>query len=78
MSIVVIGTPIDVRGFTLAGVEGYVVDTRDAVERCVDEILRADAEALLIFSSSASELIADRCQRWRREGSGPAFEVLPR
>lgn len=78
MNVFVIGTPSDVRGFSLAGVQGYGCESRDAAEGCVDEILSVDAEAVLIFSWSASELIADRCTRWRREGSGPAFEVLPR
>jgi vacuolar-type H+-ATPase subunit F/Vma7 len=78
VSTFVIGTPIDVRGFSLAGVQGYVCESRDEVDRCVDEILRADAEAVLIVSPSAFELVADRFTRWRREGSGPVFEVLPR
>lgn len=78
MNVFVIGTPLDVRGFSLAGVRGFVCESRDDVERRVDEILRADAEAIVVFSDSASEWIADRCARWRRDGSGPAFEVLPR
>ena len=77
MSIVVIGTSEDVRAFRLAGVEGHVCDTRDAVDRCIDEIVAKDADALLIFSPSASALVEDRTTQWRRDGTGPAFEVVP-
>ena len=78
MNVFVIGTPADVRGFRLAGVPGFVCDSRDVIDRHVDEILHADRDAVVIFSAAASELIADRCAQWRRDGTGPAFEVLPR
>ena len=78
MNIFVIGTPADVRGFRLAGVPGFVCDSRDVIDRRLDEILRTDPDAIVIFSGAASELVADRCARWRRDGTGPAFEVLPR
>ena len=77
MSIFVIGTSADVRAFRLAGVEGYVCDSRDEVEKCIDDIVTKDADALLIFSPSASGLVENRTAQWRRDGTGPAFEVLP-
>lgn len=77
MSIFLIGTSEDVRAFTLAGVEGYVCDSRDAVEKCIDDIVAKDRDALLIFSPSASGLVENRTAQWLREGTGPAFEVLP-
>lgn len=77
MNVFLIGTQTDVRGFTLAGVRGFVCESRDVAESRVDDILRTDPDAILIFSSSAADLIADRRARWQREGRGPAFEVLP-
>ncbi|MGZ7030379.1 MAG: V-type ATP synthase subunit F [Thermoanaerobaculia bacterium] len=78
MNVFVIGTPADVRGFSLAGVRGFICETREAVEQRVGELLGVDPDAVLVFSSEAGDLISDRCARWRREASGPAFEILPR
>jgi vacuolar-type H+-ATPase subunit F/Vma7 len=77
VNVFLIGTDADVRGFSLAGVRGFVCGSRRSVEQRVDEILRSDAGAVLIFSAETADLIADRCAQWRREGTGPLFEILP-
>ena len=75
---ILIGTPGDARGFTLAGVESWVCDSRQAVDQKIDEVLQREADAVLIFSAAAYDLAADRCMQWRREGQGPTFVILPR
>jgi vacuolar-type H+-ATPase subunit F/Vma7 len=78
MNVFVIGTPVDVRGFSLAGVHGFICGSREAVEKRVDQLLDLDPEAVLVFSKDASDMIIDHCAKWRREAKGPAFEILPR
>ncbi len=74
---VLIGTGSDARGFALAGLDTHVCNTRDEVEKTLDSVLHTTADPLVIFSKSAAELIADRCAKWRRDGTGPLFVALP-
>jgi vacuolar-type H+-ATPase subunit F/Vma7 len=74
---VLIGTESDARGFALAGVETHVCNTREEVVTTIDRVNAAIAEPLVILSKKAAELIADRCAKWRRDGSGPLFVALP-
>ena len=77
MRAVLIGTEADARGFALAGVDTHVCNTREEVEKTVDGVIHTVADPLMIFSKNAAELIADRCAKWRRDGSGPLFVALP-
>lgn len=74
---VLIGTESDARGFALAGVDAHVCRTREEVEKTLDRVTHTITDPLVIFSKSAAELIADRCAKWRRDGSGPLFVALP-
>jgi vacuolar-type H+-ATPase subunit F/Vma7 len=74
---VLIGTDSDARGFALAGVDTHVCRTREEVEKALDRVLHTITDPLVIFSKGAAELIADRCAKWRRDGSGPLFVALP-
>ena len=54
----VVGTPEDVAGFALAGIEGVVCTTRD---EAIQAIERADANALVMVSAElARETPRDR------------------
>lgn len=73
---VLIGTDSD-EGFALAAADMHVCNTREEVEKTLDRIRHSTEDPLVILSKHAAELIADRCAKWRRDGTGPLFVALP-
>ena len=67
MTPLVVGTPEDVAGFALAGIEGVVCTTRDEADRA---IARAAADTLLIVSPEFARVLP-------RERPGAALPARP-
>lgn len=73
MTPVLIGDAADALGFALAGVKSYVCDSRSEVEAAIARVTGEVSDPVILLSHSAAEWIADRCEEWRRSGSGPMF-----
>jgi vacuolar-type H+-ATPase subunit F/Vma7 len=77
MTPVLIGDASDALGFALAGVQSYICDSRSQVEAAIARVTGQVPDPVILLSHSAAEWISDRCEAWRRKGSGPMFVVIP-
>ena len=72
MKLLVVGTPEDVTGFALAGVEGVVCTNRDEARQA---IANADADTLVLVSAEHAVPRVPRVPRGSSEGTIRAEEL---
>ena len=78
MKIVVVGTPDQVRGFALAGIEGEAATTRRQAIPILRDLLREGHEVgLLLLARATAQAIPREIAELRRRGAPPAVLVLP-
>ena len=78
MRLAVVGSPEDVRGFGLAGVQGRSATTRKEAILVLRELLTQRGEiGLVLVSAALARVIAREVAELRRRGVPPAVLVLP-
>jgi vacuolar-type H+-ATPase subunit F/Vma7 len=73
----IIGDPLDVVGFGLAGVDAVACPTRADLEHAIEEAQGDASLALLIVSPGAAALAPDLIARLRESPRLPITVVLP-
>ncbi len=78
MKIAVVGSPEDVRGFSLAGLTGQVAESAAEMERALAAATRGGSEAgLLLVSADAARLASESVSGLERREGAPVVLVLP-
>lgn len=77
MKIRLVGDADDVLGFSLAGVEGFIVRDRRQAEQALAAVEADGGVGLLLVSASIEDLRPRALERIRRRGVLPALVVLP-
>ena len=77
MKIRLVGDPDDVLGFSLAGVEGFIVRDRRQAEQALAAAETDGGIGLLLVSATIEDLHPRALERIRRRGGLPALIVLP-
>ena len=78
MRIAVVGSPDDVRGFALAGIEGYPAMTGREAIPILRGLLREERPlGLLLLSRSVADAIGSELAALGRTDAPPAILVLP-
>ena len=78
MRIFVLGDAFDVRGFALAGVEGFVPPDSDAARAVLARVAEElPPVGLLLLSERIADLLPDEVERLLRSERPPAVLVLP-
>jgi vacuolar-type H+-ATPase subunit F/Vma7 len=78
VKVVVVGSPDEVRGFALAGVEGQTATTRrEAIDALRDLLGAGQGVGLLLLSQAVAQAIPREIRELRLRGAPPALLILP-
>ena len=77
MKIAVIADEETVLGFSLAGVQGIPVTTREETFRAFEQTTQADDMGILLMTERVAQLIRDTVDKWIIGGGRPLVVEIP-
>ena len=77
MRVLVIGNPEAVRGFSLAGVQGYVAASAEALNQALDQALAAGDVGIILVTQDVSRLIEPRMDQLKLRSTVPLVVEIP-
>jgi V/A-type H+-transporting ATPase subunit F len=77
MRTVVIADEDTVLGFSLAGVQGIVVETEDGIRKAFETVVQREDVGILLITERTADVIRETVDRWIIGGGRPLLVEIP-
>ena len=77
MKVVVIADQDTVIGFSLAGVQGMIVNTEEETRKAFDEVTQSDEVGILLITERVAQMIREKVDNWIVGGGQPLIVEIP-